>query len=86
MKRHGKQVQAMQEAVNAQKAEQEEAEAGLDKARTYLREKLGGSAEDVKILEGEGGEGEGRRAGEATELEALEKMDPQDMVGRPRRT
>jgi multidrug resistance efflux pump len=73
-------VAALREVVNVQKAEQKEAEAGLDKAQTYLKEKLGGSEEDVAILKAKVEKAKAGVRAKQKEMEALEKMNPQDMV------
>lgn len=82
--RHNKQIEAMREAVNVQRAEQKEAEAGLSKARTYLRERLGGSTEDVAILEAKVEKAKAGVRAKELELNAVEAVDAQDAVRQAR--
>lgn len=79
-KRHGKQIEAIQEAVKVQQAEVKEAQAGLSKAQTYLREKLGGSSEDVAILEAKVEKAKAGVRAKEREMDALAVLDPQDAV------
>jgi multidrug resistance efflux pump len=80
VERIAKQKEALREAVNVQKADQREAEAGLSKLRAYVQGGIGGSKDDVPILEAKVEKAKAGVRAKQAELEALEAVDPQDMV------
>jgi multidrug resistance efflux pump len=75
-----KQVEAMEASVEVQRAEQAEAEAGLAKAQSFYQNKIGGTAEDVALLEKKVAKAKAGVLARQKELEALKTMDPSDAV------
>jgi multidrug resistance efflux pump len=78
--KHKGQIDALREAVEVQKAEQAEAEAGLSKARTFFENKLGGTREDVLILEKKVAKAAAGVRAKQKEMEAVQAMDANDAV------
>ncbi|MFQ3651091.1 MAG: biotin/lipoyl-binding protein [Gemmataceae bacterium] len=78
--KHQKQIEALQEAVEVQKAEQAEAEAGLAKARSFFENKLGGTREDVLILEKKVAKAAAGVRAKQKELQAAQALDAMDAV------
>jgi multidrug resistance efflux pump len=73
---HKAQMKAQEEAVAAARSNRDAARAQLDKAERYLKEKLGGSNEDVRVAKSTLAAAEDSiRAGQA-KLEAIKAMEP----------
>lgn len=78
--KHKGQIEALREAVEVQKAEQAEAEAGLSKAQRFFENKLGGTREDVLILEKKVARATAGVRAKQKELESVQAMDATDAV------
>jgi multidrug resistance efflux pump len=77
---HEKQVEAQAAAVEAARSKVAAARASADKARRYFRERLGGSAEDVKAADKLAEEAEAGVKAEQAKLAVLRALKPQVAV------
>ena len=80
VEKHKRQIEALKQAIEVQKAELAEAEAGLAKARTFYERKLGGTKEDVVILEKKVAKAVAGVRAKEKEMQAAEALDPSDAV------
>jgi multidrug resistance efflux pump len=80
IEQHDKQIKVQEAALEAAKSKKASAQAQLEKARRYQKDRLGGSIEDVRSAEKLVEEAEAGIRAEQAKLDLVREMTPKDTV------